>query len=168
MMNARHRIKKMRHVPGTGGKRTVKRFNVSSCMSYGDHPVMFYEFLDQLDPAVYLRCKRRHVNALLQSRQSYKLPSWIGGVRLLPGGGRYLQPLTTTLKKLRPESPAHFLVRKNALVMHTDSLCDSLSGLNYHQFVYGVYCSTIILIRIRHQRRHPRRDAILREEHRDL
>src|SRR5258706_4723243 len=67
MVDTGHRIKEMRHMSRTGGKCTIKRLGIGSCVPDRNDPALLYKLPDQLDPALNLRRKRCHVDTAFQS-----------------------------------------------------------------------------------------------------
>src|SRR5437762_7029995 len=146
-MNSRHCIKEMSKMTSAGMKRLFQCPNVGFRMTNRHDPAVFDQVPNQIDPTFNLGCERRHVNTAFQSRQ-------LSTVRC---------PLST-FKVLRPQGTAHLFIRKNALVMNTDSLCNRPPGLQLHQLIDLTSNAPIILSRIRYQIRHPSRNTVLRKK----
>ena len=150
MMDTGHRIEKVRHMPRTSIKRRVERRRVSPRMADGHGPPLFYGAQrSQFNTSVNLRSQRRHMNASPSIKEAAKPAD-----RQLPA-----------LKILRPQCTTHLFVGKNAFrnahqrPVHTGLLtCRSISRSICPDH------PPIVLIRIRHQRRHPRRHAAARTD----
>ena len=69
MMDARHRVEEMGHMPSPGCSRTIKSFNVSPRVADTGSPTIADHFTNQLDASDYLRCERRQMNSTFQTRQ---------------------------------------------------------------------------------------------------
>ena len=111
-------------------------------------PILLDQFFDQLNPAVNFRSKRGHMYAPFKHGQATA----------------FCQLPTAYLKELRSQGSAHFLVRKNALVMHAHGLSNGLAGLYLHQTVDLTDHAAIVLVRTRNQCRQPRCDTIFRQK----